>query len=393
MLTASSGSGGGGEPGVEHLARDLDAGQAQAHHEHVRVVPAPRAGRGRGVGARARRGRPRPCSRRSTRRCRSSRTARPSRRRRGRPPRPPRGRPGPTPSPLRPARRGRTDQRDVVAARSEVVEHRVRERGAFVGAEHELHGSSAAANVAQGLERDELDAVRRAPVRERALGEDDVGEQRRLPVARAVADHHRGPAPVPGVLDRRLLARAAARAGAAAVLVRELEPAGAPSRPRWSGPGCRGARTARRRRSRSRPRRCSPRRPRPGSPATSGSRSGSSGTSAATPAEQVGVVREQVPLVEQADPAADLAGVVLGVDRPASPGSPSRSSRWTPTSRPADRAVEVQEDRRLGQVERAAEARTSGESYRCSPVESRRSRLDKHASDRGVSWRSNDASS
>src|SRR5205807_5303085 len=46
--------------------------------------------------------------------------------------------------------------------------------------------------------------------------------------AAAVADEHGRPTPAPGVLDRRLLARPAARAGTASIQVRELDGSGGP---------------------------------------------------------------------------------------------------------------------------------------------------------------------
>ena len=45
------------------------------------------------------------------------------------------------------------------------------------------------------------------------------------------------------------------------------------------------------------------------------------------------VALDQRPLVEHALPAADLAALVLLVERPPPVGAPTRSSRWMPTSR------------------------------------------------------------
>ena len=73
--------------------------------------------------------------------------------------------------------------------------------------------------------------------------------------------------------------------------------------------------------------------------------SGSSGTSSATARSARLVVREQVPLVEEALAAADLAAAVLRVDL-APLGGARRSSRWTPVSTVRDRPVEVEEHRR-----------------------------------------------
>ena len=65
------------------------------------------------------------------------------------------------------------------------------------------------------------------------LGEHDVGEQRRLAVAGAVADQHRRAAAVLRVLDRRLLAHATRRAGAARGPRAGTAARRSRSRPRW----------------------------------------------------------------------------------------------------------------------------------------------------------------
>ena len=196
----------------------LGAGEPQAHHQHVGVVPAcarPPRWRRRCT---ARRARPAPCWPRSTRRCRSSRTAR---RCRARPSATasPTARPTSTHSPV-------VDRdRRAWPARLEVGAHRVGERGVLVGAERDVHRRAnsmrcTSSSVANGMY---ATPNARAPRGERVLGEHDVGEQRGLAVAGAVADQHRGLPAVPRVLDRRLLARAARRARAAAVLVREQQ--------------------------------------------------------------------------------------------------------------------------------------------------------------------------
>src|SRR5581483_5785110 len=83
-------------------------------------------------------------------------------------------------------------------------------------------------HVGEPVEGDEGHTARGAPARQRALREQGVREERRLAVARPVADEHRR-APAAGrVLDRCLLAHAAARTRAAAVLVGELESPGLP---------------------------------------------------------------------------------------------------------------------------------------------------------------------
>src|SRR5262249_1237970 len=78
-----------------------------------------------------------------------------------------------------------------------------------------------AGDVGEGLEPAGPGAEVLAPPGQLGLGEEDVGEQRRLSVARAVADEHRRAPAVLRVLDRRLLAHATRRARTAPVLVGE----------------------------------------------------------------------------------------------------------------------------------------------------------------------------
>src|SRR6266480_4944271 len=72
-------------------------------------------------------------------------------------------------------------------------------------------------NVGQRCELDVVDGADLTPLGQPSLGEQDVGEQGRLAIADAVADEHRRATASAGVLDRRLLACAAARAGAAPI--------------------------------------------------------------------------------------------------------------------------------------------------------------------------------
>src|SRR5207302_861894 len=83
-------------------------------------------------------------------------------------------------------------------------------------------------HVGERVEKLELDAAEFTPLGEACLGKQHVGEQRRLAVADAVADEDRRAPPPTSLLDRRLLARAAAGARATAIEVRELEGARGP---------------------------------------------------------------------------------------------------------------------------------------------------------------------
>ena len=96
----------------------------------------------------------------------------------------------------------RPDELDLVAARHEIGDDRVGERGPLVGRRSAMpHGATlrqcrratrrAVADLVERLEGVvHADAGARAPSCERALGEHDVGEQRGLAVARAVAHEH-----------------------------------------------------------------------------------------------------------------------------------------------------------------------------------------------------------
>src|SRR5437763_2081205 len=83
-------------------------------------------------------------------------------------------------------------------------------------------------DVGQRVEFDVVDGTDLAPLGQPSLGEEHVGQERRLAIARAIADEDGRTTTPPGVFDRRLLARSTTGARAAAVEVREVEGAGGP---------------------------------------------------------------------------------------------------------------------------------------------------------------------